>query len=336
MARKSISDAVSIVKMRSGLTLPPYGYVNADYQWDEDSRRVPEGFLLNGAAATPREWEEYVQQQVNEIAEFLWPRYDQAAGTWRGRAATHAMRMTLKDFEMMVELRKKIADSPRVHGKTIDKTHKALFVAEDIRDPASPLAIPTLPDYLPMVPAEIVLKMREDVTKRLVQLGPAQLRYKKELQRPRPFQVAFMLGQPFTLEFAKSSMTPAMISGHCYQSYITRTGAYLAFRHPLENWTGAVESMQQYTADIGDRRVFAGVHYPSDNISSWFCALRMCDNMYSEVGEVAKEFMRGALMKSAVFAAIVEDIREDSKSVYAAPMAYLQNEMARPANRTDH
>jgi hypothetical protein len=93
--------------------------------------------------------------------------------------------------------------------------------------------------------------------------------------------------------------------------------------------------MQQYTADIGDRRVFAGVHYPSDNISSWFCALRMCDNMYSEVGEVAKVFMRGALAKSAVFAAIVDDIRKDPGSVYAGPMAYLEKEMARPAKRTD-
>jgi hypothetical protein len=31
----------------------------------------------------------------------------------------------------------------------------------------------------------------------------------------------------------------------------------------------------QFGVDIGDRRVFAGVHYPSDNMASWIMALRL-------------------------------------------------------------
>jgi hypothetical protein len=31
--------------------------------------------------------------------------------------------------------------------------------------------------------------------------------------------------------------------------------------------------LRQYSVDVGDRRVLAGVHYPSDNLGSWTTAL---------------------------------------------------------------
>jgi len=71
---------------------------------------------------------------------------------------------------------------------------------------------------------------------------------------------------------------PSLISGHSIQGI-------LLSRMVLEFWLQnneiekfdkndiQIKSLAQYAVNFGDRRVFAGVHYPSDNNASWFVAL---------------------------------------------------------------
>ena len=93
--------------------------------------------------------------------------------------------------------------------------------------------------------------------------------------------------------------------------------------------------MKQYMVDIGDRRVFAGVHYPSDNLASWFCALRLCDHFFSTAGQDAKTLMWEAISQhSAVYKAMASAIAKDANSPYAAPMKRLKEEADRPADPT--
>jgi hypothetical protein len=60
-------------------------------------------------------------------------------------------------------------------------------------------------------------------------------------------------------------------------------------------------SLAQYMVDIGDRRVFAGVHYPSDNIASWIMALSLMPEVYADPVRI-EGFVRKAIFeRSRVF-----------------------------------
>lgn len=124
-----------------------------------------------------------------------------------------------------------------------------------------------------------------------------------------------------------------MISGHAFQGLVVRRGGYIAKRLMLKSNLGAVERLQQYAVDVGDRRVFAGVHYPSDNLASWYCGLRLCDHLFSLAGQAAKDFMRVAILeRSIVYKAMVEAVSKDKTSAFAGPLKMLRDEAARPAN----
>ncbi len=82
-------------------------------------------------------------------------------------------------------------------------------------------------------------------------------------------------------------------------------------------------ALQQFAVDIGDRRVFAGVHYPSDNISSWYAALRIIPHIFD--GQSAATFLWTAITtKSLVYGALLEHIAAHPSSPYRAPLARLR------------
>jgi hypothetical protein len=325
-----------IVERASQRLLPPYGYVNATYAWDNDTRRVPDAFMMNGRAGTPTEWRAFVEDITTELAEFLWPKFDQSTQTWNGKADTMKMALTVADLNLSRDvLLPKLFEpvGPTDPKKTV--THKSMFQDEDETKPGVPY--PTLDLYLPKVPAETVTALKDAIKKSVVGFGPGPLRFKELFQRPRPYQAAYILNRPFSFELARSSMTPSMLSGHSLTGLLGRCAGYMTsrLRHQLEDVGGAVAEFQQYSVDIGDRRVFAGVHYPSDNIGSWFVALRLCDHMFGEAGEVAKGFMREAISKSAVFVAMKTAIAADPASPFKNPMDRLNAEMNQQAKRTE-
>lgn len=304
----------------TGHTLFPYGRMNETHQWDMQRQPVPDAFMWHGRKATPAQFTAYIDSEAREIADNLWPRYD---GGWQGHAAPHAVQLTVDDLELMDELREHLFEQAPCGTSDQRFTHRALFEKEDLS------AKPTLELYFPRLQPELLDKLRQAVVDAFPMLGPVHLRFKAHLQRPRACQTAFWLGrQSFVHEHAASADTPAMISGHCLQGLVVRTLAFFAQRRLVQNHPGGEAAMRQYCVDIGDRRVFAGVHYPSDNVGSWYCALRLCDHLFGTIGPQAKVFMWKAITEhSTVYKALQRSAA--TRTRHAAALAFLQAEADR-------
>ena len=129
------------------------------------------------------------------------------------------------------------------------------------------------------------------------------MQFKRALQRPRPYQMALVMGKPggHIYEEAFTAASPSMSSGHCLQGLIGVGGIFEFF---IEKGTPIIgehaDALRQYGVDIGDRRVMAGVHYPSDNLCSWIIALRMAEHVYREADAVKKELAL-AIQQSQIF-----------------------------------
>ena len=80
----------------------------------------------------------------------------------------------------------------------------------------------------------------------------------------------------------------------------------------------------QYAVDFGDRRVFAGVHYPSDNLASWVAVLRLIPWVFSQNGGFLVDFIRTAIIEQSAVYRLMQDTfpRHDALS---SPLAYLQS-----------
>ena len=102
---------------------------------------------------------------------------------------------------------------------------------------------------------------------------------------------------------ARTGSTPSLVNGHALHALIAGCTAFIAYAEHLS--PRSVEVLQQFSVDVGDRRVFAGVNYPSDNLASWFVALNLIPYVFAgEQSEAAKRFLWSAISsKSKVFAA---------------------------------
>jgi hypothetical protein len=71
--------------------------------------------------------------------------------------------------------------------------------------------------------------------------------------------------------------------------------------------TQCLQDMRRFLIDTGDRRVFAGLHYPSDNVGSWFVAMRLCRHVYGEHAEEVRLGLWEAIRThSVVYQAILD------------------------------
>lgn len=313
-------------------SMPPWGTMCTAFLEDVQTRPIPVGFAVNGVAGTLRDWDTFVQAQVDDLGDFLWPRYapGDANGPWIGKAAKTMWSLTEIDLKVLRTLRPKLFAPVTVAGRALPAVHRALFEKEDY-DRERP-AFATLAHYLENAAPELRIAVREAADKRFAALGPAPLRLKFDFQRIRPHQAAAMLGQePLDNEWAKSGVTPALVSGHALQGLIGFGGALLDKRRALTDIAGGVEGMLQMMVDYGDRRVMAGVHYPSDNAASWLIAMRLCPLLYGQ----AAGFMKSALwqaveQRSVVYRAIVAHASSDPN--YKRIVEELQKEGKAPAS----
>ncbi len=314
--------------------LPPYGYMHEAWMWDVRTRRVPVGFSKDGRPVTAREYAAYLDAETREIGDFLWPRYDRDARQWVGKAREWMHELTAADLDLMDELRPMLLKAPQLAGKDLDATHQAFFEQEDETRAGEPLYA-TLDAYVSKLPADSLTALKAAIKKMSVDFGPAPLRYKEHFQRPRPYQVAYLYRRSFAYEFGRSAVTPSLVSGHCMQGLVRHAAGYLAHRLMIEKTPGALQGLQQHAADYGDRRVYAGVHYPSDNISSWYCSLRLCDHLYGDAGAPAKRFIRTAIETSKLYHRLLEHVAKNPKSVYKGAMDRLEAEARREPFSSD-
>ena len=149
---------------------------------------------------------------------------------------------------------------------------------------------------------------------------------KSRMQRPRAYQMSAILGVlDFSHHDAESAATPSMISGHCLQGLVAATGAFVDHMNRLGEVPDAAAHLQQWGVDHGDRRVFAGVHYPSDNISSWYILAQASRcNLFGDFGAEARAFMKEAVTtKSHVYQAMDNHCTHNATSPYCVPLRKL-------------
>jgi hypothetical protein len=273
---------------------------------------------LSGAAATAQ-YLPWRDQLITDLASLLWPTYDFVHRRW---TSTPSSDLIDADFELLKVLRPKMKEPVKGLGSE-PTTHEVFFLEEDDEDT---IFGDDYGRYDPAMPAFL----RKSMTDMLWtgcdrKMGSMHFQVKAQLQRPRPYQVALIQKRDFHHDWAKSGGTPAMISGHCLQGATGGCSAWLLFGRSLD--AVSVEVLKQFTIDIGDRRVFAGVHYPSDNLSSWYTAFKLLPHVV-EASSVAStmEFLWDAITtKSEVYAQIMAHVNANAGSPYRAAVNAIQN-----------
>lgn len=308
------------------MNFPIYGHMPVEWKADTDLGRPARFTNADGTPASDPKWIQWLDALADDLAGFLWPRFSQ--GTWHGAATAHMSALTLADLALMDTL----YDTLEQHPQAVAPTHLSLFLAED----AGPPSTSGFLHYEPAADADLLkhfqpllLEGGGDIAR------PASLNLKRRMQRPRPYQAA-ALHTPtkrFRYRAAASATTPSMVSGHAIQGVMALVNVVVEMedrlREPME--PRLLGRIQQYFIDTGDRRVFAGVHYPTDNLSSWYAALQLCCRVFNSEAKKARarEVLWDAVStKSAVYMAIQKAVTDDAASPLAGPLKRLQAQAA--------
>ena len=249
------------------------------------------------------------------IQDAIWPVFDPASMNWVGKSTSRMLDLTFADLDLLRNLYTATPDPLTLPiiapaGLPPLPTQQTLFRDEDVQIPKwgrffrsydRSLSDNDVLDLLALIKAAYFGKLN------------SILWLKSKLQRPRPWQMSMILGyNDFICYEALSADTPSMICGHCAQALLFIGGVMedrLRTGTPMtpENWA----ALQQLAVDIGDRRVVARVHYPSDAIASWITILSMSEFIfaYPEV----KDLLKDAIMTKSI---VYKLIQQSGGSIY--------------------
>lgn len=286
---------------------------------------LPGGFKKKGQAMdlVMNAWRPHLDQEErlqtfnqwreDRLAEFnaaIWPRYHPQSGDWTGDATNFAEALTR--FEIGVMVSEFFGDSPVLQQKPQSPlakpdigTQLEHYVYEDVDAPGSNFHFydKTMTDD---EIRHFEKTMVDSITtnKHIGEKVTGHFWFKAEMQRPRPLHTALLFGyQPgFRSELSNRGQHPSIVSGHAFQGVMMSCAV-------LENWLESkskpaadrLDALAQYSVDVGDRRVFAGVHYPSDNIASWVLALSLIPEVFDDAGPIRDFVVKAIVEKSAVY-----------------------------------
>ena len=143
------------------------------------------------------------------------------------------------------------------------RTHRELYHAEDAR------FNDVLTTYVAYINGRYGERVDEnEVFAEMLKQDAVTLKLKDKFNLVRPHQMAKMLGIDFDYEPNVSATTPSFPSGHATQGLyfmmLMLERAPKAFENPEE-----YDGLARYAVDVGLRRVYAGLHYPSDNVGAY-------------------------------------------------------------------
>ena len=313
------------------VVFPPYGIMPKLYEdWARNTEQ-PVADWLPGVPDRVKKWKAFLEDTLGEIERVLWPRFGD--GGWPADSHARMLELTKADFDLIAALDKKpgrgLDTVPMTPLASFDcPTHRTWYLKEDGQLPGMQDRYKHYDKTRSVEEADFVrttwISSRQKKESTLGQ-GSVTMLFKRALQRPRPYQMALAMGRPggHNYEEALTAATPSMSSGHCLQGLIGVGGIFEFF---IEKGTPIIgehaDALRQYGVDIGDRRVMAGVHYPSDNLCSWIIALRMADYVYREAEAVKKELAL-AIQQSQIF----ELITRSESDVYKPALKALSQLM---------
>lgn len=324
-------------KLENGLPmsdapLPPYGFMHKDHFDGLDMEAPPPAWTIPPEAASidrKAEWAIWRQSVLEEIAEVLWPLFDLDTHSWMGKSASQMRSLTEADLDLLAHMnglaQPPLSRLPRHKLRGWDcPDNLTIFTTEDGR-----------PEPSKRFGEEYILYDRSNAIKEMLpamrmlfsqgnrrKVGSVSLQFKLRFQRPRPYQASLVLGRKEHVHLtAIRGDTPSMQSGHCLQGLLSVGNIMERFLSESaslgdDNW----EALKQWAVDIGDRRVMAGVHYPSDNIGSWILVMRLADRVFTD--PQVKQKLWSAIERQSL---IYEQIQESSASagVYKEALALL-------------
>lgn len=261
------------------LVLPPFGYLNTrQAEVLNDDRYIAAKFEPEKSQAHRiKLWETLASDVADSLAQQFGPMWGMAG--WQSAWQS----LSLADMSCMHTLR---IDGH--WGATVStpsatsKRHEQAFTFEDDGNVTESLKYYCASDAFRQSDLDVVRSVGDAALASY--LGSLHLKVKASFQRPRPNQSAFVLGhEQAQLRFAsaRSALTPSFISGHAIEY-----GLYFLVAHRELAKIGASNSLLagclQMVVDVGDRRVFGGLHFPSDNIASWIVLANIL-SQYSEL-----------------------------------------------------
>jgi hypothetical protein len=299
--------------------LPPWGRMNEDFESAVNKHPMPYDWKpLDGSTDVSTAFSAWVEHVVGQIADTLWPAYQPGRDTWNTESIAQLLDT---DFRLLAQLHPYLGH-PINGAFPTTVTHRDFYAQED---DVKVLFGSGYERYDPLLPLEVRLQLPDAINKGIVRKsGNLDLLLKQVFQRPRAYQVAFLLGRSdyHGLE-AKAGNTPSMVSGHCLEAAMGGCNAFAQLRTRMAQQSLSI--LRQFTVDIGDRRVFAGVHYPSDNLSSWITALNLVPHVFDATiaAEVKSFLWQGIQSDSAVYALIREDLQSCPDSPYRKAVELL-------------
>ncbi|HYP08112.1 MAG TPA: phosphatase PAP2 family protein [Bryobacteraceae bacterium] len=293
----------------------PWGVLNKSYT--KDLPTPPGG-------DPPLDWDPTVPTRVADfwswmdrvtdfIADNIWPRYDGVNRQWLGAAANAATMQsrTTADLAVLGHMRANgfLGRQPAVDANVLGRpTHATWFREEDgpnafVAKHAYYDATVSPQQIFDMATAYLNSHIRKEP-------GFVSTNFKLRLQRPRPYQMANVL--PGVVNFshlhAASADSPSACSGHALQGLCAVGGVIETMRATGGFSNQSITCMLQYGLDIGDRRVMAGVHYPTDNLISWIIFLSLADHIYRDPG--VKGLVKKAMVEQSV---VYQEMKKNSE-----------------------
>lgn len=323
----------------SKIVFSPYGVLNQD-EIANDDHLIPIDWLpleSDPGATFEEKWERWFESVMDQLREYVWPTWDSAGRRWVScPALDHATDLTLADFAVFELMERRrvsrgldhLPDVP--HRAPSAYSHRSLFIIEDDRSLVDDQPAPAFLSYYSLYDTKLDKALADQVSPLFFnslrhKTRHTQYRVKTLLQRPRPYQAAVLCGHfHFVHETAKTGSTPSACSGHCLQGLIGLGGVYEYFKNSGIGMQYNAGTLQQYAVDIGDRRVMAGVHYPSDNISSWIILMNLAPRVFRD-SSITGWLWEAISTKSFVYDAIRQYAATSAGAALRRPLHYLQS-----------
>jgi hypothetical protein len=311
--------------------LAPYGVMHDDLKSKTKAPDTQPGDWPAGNTDYPA----IISTWIAEVADKIWPRWENDA--WTGGAINFAERATHDELAIAVSLYHGGGDQLGILCELAgsnapfegpQRDHNWHYRIEDARldhpdynDIQLPICFSSSLEYRTgkdgtanyplyggpvMEPATFKTKFLEEASAK----RPEVLGLKQLFQRPRPRAAATALGvKGFRWVAAHRNVHtgqhPAFPSGHCMQGILGGCTVYEQLIKSGKKPTPEErEQLQTYMVDWGDRRVFAGVHYMTDNIASWTLLRRVIPHVF-ETEEVEELAVQAITQHSRVFADII-------------------------------
>ncbi|MDQ0513535.1 hypothetical protein [Ancylobacter amanitiformis] len=321
------------------MELGPFGVLNNDYKRSLRGLHTPMPAWKTGDPA----FRSLLDHWLNDVADNIWPAWQR--GNWVGAAAATKEAAAKAELELAVRLYHGQGQSQDVLTETPDvpatadgrkPTHEWHYKIEDalVLDPIYLYVKPPVTsfdfrasrtigsNYLVYDPTFETQRFERLFWGRMSDIQPSTWDIKLHFERPRPWTVATVLDvQNFRWVVAggdfvtHTGVHPSLLSGHCIQGILGGCSVLDA----LLDDGGAIDpatfrAIQKYMVDWGDRRVFAGVHYMTDNIASWTLARRLIPHLFNNAAQVKTFAVQAITEHSRVFADIVEHFDSDNSA----------------------